>query len=913
MSDITFGDGLIVIQDAWNAITGAINSKGLYVQHVEDAEKYDIFAVDDNVTYTTAIYKGTVPATFLTDQATNDANKVDFELNYKDSTPDHTVWVVTGTVAIDNSKPVYVSTTGSLPIVVMNQPVVVSGTINLDRGNNVASPLFVTGALSVTFPAVQQVTGTVVVTGTVNLDRGNNAASPLFVTGSMGITNQVFVTTTGSIPVIIQGQPITVTGSVGITNQVFVTTTGSLPVSFSGVQTVTGTVGVSGPVTVTTTGSLPITGSVTVNGTVTAIAAGVQVISGTVNLDRGNSAASPLFVSGAFSLTPPVIVTTTGSWPVTGAVIVSGVVTSLVTGTVNLDRGNSVASPLFVSGTVTVVPPAVQIVTVTGSLPVTGTVGVSGQVIVTTTGSLPITGTVTVSGVVTSLVTGTVNLDRGNSAASPLFITGSVGITNQVFVTTTGSIPITGTVGVSGPISISNQVTVTTTGSIPVIIQGQPINVTGSVGITNQVFVTTTGSLPVSLSGVQVTSGALNVTGSIIARVTGTVNLDRGNTITTPLYAGVTGTVNLDRGNSAASPLFVTGTVSVNQPIIVTATGSWLVTGSVGITNQVFVTTTGSLPITGSVTVSGTVISRVTGTVNLDRGNSSANPLFVSGALTVTGTVSVNQPLVVTTTGSWPVTGSVTITGPVFVQSVTPSARIGLVQGIVLLGGGTVNTYNFVGATAYNEQTTNARRSIASNNANDTAAGTGARTVLIEYFSNTSGVSGPFYETVTLNGTTPVNTISTSICYIDSLTVLTAGSVGTNVGTITLYASTGGAGAAIGTIGIGIIAPALGDRQTFWAHHYIPTGSVASFATFVVGSTVPNSNLAYYFLRYFNLSVANRSGYIVSDIIPAGNTVVRALGIPFKVPGPAKVSMWCVPTANNMAMAGNFDFSEVSA
>jgi hypothetical protein len=60
---------------------------------------------------------------------------------------------------------------------------------------------------------------------------------------------------------------------------------------------------------------------------------------------------------------------------------------------------------------------------------------------------------------------------------NPIWVTGSTSVT-QIFVTTTGSLPITGSVSISGPVTIANQVTITTTGSLPVI-------VTGSVGITN--------------------------------------------------------------------------------------------------------------------------------------------------------------------------------------------------------------------------------------------------------------------------------------------------------------------------------------------------------------------------------------------------------------------------------------------
>lgn len=120
-----------------------------------------------------------------------------------------------------------------------------------------------------------------------------------------------------------------------------------------------------------------------------------------------------------------------------------------------------------------------------------------------------------------------------------------------------------------------------------------------------------------------------------------------------------------------------------------------------------------------------------------------------------------------------------------------------------------------VESTAYTEQTSNAQRSLASSSASDAAAGTGARTVRITYFSwDGTTMLGPFTETVTLNGVTPVNTVGTNICFIEKMEVMTAGSGGVAAGTISLFAATAGGGATIGTIATGGVA-------TAWAHHYV--------------------------------------------------------------------------------------------
>lgn len=62
--------------------------------------------------------------------------------------------------------------------------------------------------------------------------------------------------------------------------------------------------------------------------------------------------------------------------------------------------------------------------------------------------------------------------------------------------------------------------------------------------------------------------------------------------------------------------------------------------------------------------------------------------------------------------------------------------------------------------------------SIASTSANDAAAGTGARTIVIEYLDGNLDYS---FELITLNGTTPVNTVATDIRWVQVMHVATAG------------------------------------------------------------------------------------------------------------------------------------------
>ena len=244
--------------------------------------------------------------------------------------------------------------------------------------------------------------------------------------------------------------------------------------------------------------------------------------------------------------------------------------------------------------------------------------------------------------------------------------------------------------------------------------------------------------------------------------------------------------------------------------------------------------------------------------------------------------------------------------------SITSAAQIGLATGLLILGGGTSGSLNAVRATTYTEPSTNAQRSFSSSSASDAAAGVGARQVTLIYYDSTG--AGPFTEVVTLNGVAAVNTVSSTICFIEKITVTSVGTTGTNVGTITLFAATAGGGGAVGTIGVGNLVAATGDSRTLWAHHYVATGKTASLATVILsnfGGT--GSGITTMLLKSKILGVANAAEVIVSDLIavPTGNALVRQLGIPIRVTGPARILGYAIPASNNTTSELSFDFSEI--
>jgi hypothetical protein len=109
--------------------------------------------------------------------------------------------------------------------------------------------------------------------------------------------------------------------------------------------------------------------------------------------------------------------------------------------------------------------------------------------------------------------------------------------------------------------------------------------------------------------------------------------------------------------------------------------------------------------------------------------------------------------------------------------------------------------------------------SISSSSANDTSAGTGARTVYVE------GLDGDYNvvsETVILNGQTAVSTVEEYL-YINAFYVITAGSGGQNAGNIN--AGTGTVTAGVPAVLYDIIAAGYNNRTT--GHYCVPAGYTA--------------------------------------------------------------------------------------
>lgn len=204
--------------------------------------------------------------------------------------------------------------------------------------------------------------------------------------------------------------------------------------------------------------------------------------------------------------------------------------------------------------------------------------------------------------------------------------------------------------------------------------------------------------------------------------------------------------------------------------------------------------------------------------------------------------------------------------------------------------------------TTYTEPASAAQRSIASANANDTAAGTGARTVEITYYDGS--MNGPFTETITMNGVTPVNTVATNIRFIEKMEVITAGSLQVNNGIISLFGATGGGGGTVWTI------PAFLTRAEA-ARHYIASGKIMSLKT-ILG--VSNNTAALAFLRVRDpVSGIGAHRYIGPTIrlssAASGGQVTELEA--FTISGPARLTMFVLTdTSAASTIAAGFSFYE---
>ncbi len=195
----------------------------------------------------------------------------------------------------------------------------------------------------------------------------------------------------------------------------------------------------------------------------------------------------------------------------------------------------------------------------------------------------------------------------------------------------------------------------------------------------------------------------------------------------------------------------------------------------------------------------------------------------------------------------------------------------------------------------YTSSSTATAMTLSSTSANDAAAGTGARTVLV---LGINGDGGETSEIVTLNGQTAVTTAKT-YTDIQSLTVVSAGSSGVNAGTIYIGSGTVTAGVPATIYG----AMTIGDNQSLSGHIRIPLG----YTGFLIKGSISSGSAT--------------NGYLTGKLklrMPDGITLTAAIvtlytgtaefdfKYPIKIPAGSTIYANAKTTKNDEAIASYF-------
>lgn len=186
---------------------------------------------------------------------------------------------------------------------------------------------------------------------------------------------------------------------------------------------------------------------------------------------------------------------------------------------------------------------------------------------------------------------------------------------------------------------------------------------------------------------------------------------------------------------------------------------------------------------------------------------------------------------------------------------------------------------------------------ISSSSADDTSAGTGARTVFIK------GLDGDYNEvseTVTLNGQTAVNTTN-SYLYVNYFYVVTVGSGGANAGNINV--GTGTVTAGVPAVLYDVIATGYNNRTT--AHYCVPAGYTGYMLQGVFSSgQASGSTSVTGFLRQHGPDGVLRVGAVTT----VNNGVADYLfELPYAIPEKNCVGATAIGVAANNAVSAYFN------
>ncbi len=162
---------------------------------------------------------------------------------------------------------------------------------------------------------------------------------------------------------------------------------------------------------------------------------------------------------------------------------------------------------------------------------------------------------------------------------------------------------------------------------------------------------------------------------------------------------------------------------------------------------------------------------------------------------------------------------------------------------------------------------------VVSTSANDTAAGTGARQVTIDYLTEPSSIFGfkRFSEEVLLNGVAPVNTIATNISRIEKFRVSKVGTTAVAQGDISLQS--------VGGVTTYELIP-TGENINRTAVHFVPNRYM-SIVTDVMFGTTTAGGVRFSFTNVPLDSVGNTVRNGLEEITLTSSGIGKALNTPF--------------------------------
>jgi hypothetical protein len=367
-----------------------------------------------------------------------------------------------------------------------------------------------------------------------------------------------------------------------------------------------------------------------------------------------------------------------------------------------------------------------------------------------------------------------------------------------------------------------------------------------------------------------------------------------GETLLPNIYfIGTAGSINgiltLD-GNGDSDAVFV---FNFQGALTVAASSSVVLTGGVQAQN-VFFTSSAAISIGATSTLTGIYISEV-GAVTLGANSSVGGKMAA-----MDGSIVTNQNNITNPTDASQINLRSFETFSLFTSAGNLNNTLGpassTITGDIGTNSGTVAGYNTGNQTVTG--------GVFIDNSSETP-GTGAITVNICYF--TSEGAGPYEDVIVLSGTTPVNSFATDICFIEHMTISTAGATGTNTGTITLFSDIDGDGTIIGSI-------APDDNRTQWCHHYVPEGSKCQITSISGAKYLANGTPVTSFIRAKSIGVVNATEMQVTENFKLIGTTAhstRGYHSRITVEGPARLVAYIKPSttaSQNISVA--FDFIE---